>query len=740
MLKKYRDVVCILGFALLSIYFVFVLYKGLKPNEFLYLPDQYFSFSYNSNLKNAFFTQQYLNLGVRNAYKIILGFFDSLFFLTAYLFTNNFILVQKVLWFLVSFFSLCISYFGIKKLRNLFEIESYTPEGIIFLLSLWFVFNPFTLVLWQAGVYNLTSALTYSLTPLSLYYWHKAMFEDYNLTHIYYSALTLMLMSFTFWLFPSFLLFLGVYSVVYMFQLRSKSRTLAFIKNSLLLGLIFVLFAAVTLFPVIFEYSYARVGTDDPSALRNFGNLSGGIWYQFLMIFSWGIYNVWFPRNMFSYASYYFSQAYLIGIFLMYSVIFVGFYLHKKFTKKLSVSSIYTISIVSLVSTFLVSLFLAKGSQPPLGWIFLYLYDNVPFFSVFRTSDMRFGYTIIFSLLVLLLLMSKYYKSFTFAVCLLFIIFLQTPYLFNGVALRGENIESKYVDRVTSFSTSQQELLDYLNSQNNNRFGFILNTPGIYSGAYTTEDMSMYIGSDLVAKYSPLPFIYASNSGWINPDVYAALTENDNALLHNEFPLLYILDRRDISCPNCMIAQIPETWSIAFKNNLYTLYESSIYKPLVYASDTEFSFKVLSPVKVKIRLQSIKDFSTVSLLFGHSRYWKAYILPYSGDLDCNNECPSSISVLDINDFVALSSSPLNIENVKFQGYGNSWKISKEDITSTYSERYYKLNNDNSLDVDVVLYLNTQKYFYYSFIVSLVSIIIMSVYVKFGHKLKYVLFK
>ena len=89
----------------------------------------------------------------------------------------------------------------------------------------------------------------------------------------------------------------------------------------------------------------------------------------------------------------------------------------------------------------LVTVFFLKGAAPPFGGIYLFLFEHVPFFNIFKTPAEKFGllYTFLLSLLIVFTLLatknSRYYKTgiTIFTVYLLFCM---------GPLLRGDNIIS----------------------------------------------------------------------------------------------------------------------------------------------------------------------------------------------------------------------------------------------------------------------------------------------------------
>jgi hypothetical protein len=119
----------------------------------------------------------------------------------------------------------------------------------------------------------------------------------------------------------------------------------------------------------------------------------------------------------------------LVPIFLVISGIF--------FCKKTNLHML----LIHILILMLVTVFFLKGASPPFGGIYLFLFEHVPFFNIFKTPAEKFGllYTFLLSLLIVFTLLatknSRYYKTgiTIFTVYLLFCM---------GPLLMGDNIIS----------------------------------------------------------------------------------------------------------------------------------------------------------------------------------------------------------------------------------------------------------------------------------------------------------
>jgi len=71
----------------------------------------------------------------------------------------------------------------------------------------------------------------------------------------------------------------------------------------------------------------------------------------------------------------------LAAPFVIYGLLFVGAIRQRR--------NIYMIAFILL---FLIFLLLAKGSQEPLGALYLFMLEHVPGFRAFRSPDTKFGF------------------------------------------------------------------------------------------------------------------------------------------------------------------------------------------------------------------------------------------------------------------------------------------------------------------------------------------------------------
>lgn len=734
-------------FLLISTVFTKNAFNNLEPNQFLFIGDQFLKFNSYETFIDSFFKRRFDNFGVHNSFHMIVGFWDLLFFFIAHKVGLSIVVMEKLLFTLVIFGSLYISWIGFWKLNTLFNFK--VNQILVFALTIWYVFNTYTLILWHGGVYNITSGITYSLLPLTFYLFHKVAFSSTTLPTKIYLAFLFFLSSFAFWMFAVSVFFYLSYYVISIgliyYSSRSVKPIITSIKALVTLALIYIPMSAFVIINIVNEF-IGKSGDNSVLYQPTFGNLQGGFIYQLLMRFSWGMYTLWEPRTSYSFAEYFFTNVYTIATVFLYIIILLGLILNFRARKEsVSISKPFTnLQLMSLISAVLViSLFLGKAHQPPFGTIFLFLYEKVPFFSVFRSSDIRFGFSTVFSIVLLLLLASKYINKVLLGILIILISIIQSYYLLNGTALRGEYTEGQFTDRIVSYSHYQIDLANFLNANSSN-FGYILPLPYVEAGHFSLDGNDYFIGQDILPKIINNPFVYPSSWGTIYSNSYRVLITQlrDKAFADiNQFPIKYILFRKDVICSDCAPitnTDLPQEFEQVFTNSMYDLYESK-GSPHILNSEN-IKFRIINPVKFHILFENVTDTQTLSFLNSYNKSWKLYLAPINSFEACSptlintksnfSECSSTLKFIEGEELTYLYREDIFSESHKeYLGYANSWFIDPEVIKNinNSNSKAYTVNPDGSINFSLVLYYKDQSYLYLSAIISIASLLGCTMY-------------
>lgn len=769
---KSSNVRPIIIFALIAVLLDSLFFYGLDTKQFIFSGDQFFRFSAHEAFTDSFFLRKPIDLGVLNGWQFITQFWDALYYLAAYHIGLAPIPIEKLLFFLVLFLSLFLSFLGFNKIAHRFEISSGSRG--VYIVTFWYCFNPYTLELWHGGVYNLGSSLTYSLAPLIFYHFNEAIFSATDKAKILLCALLIAAASFTFWLVAPMVFFIALYTILRVVIKPGMWRLAA--KNIILLGLAYFPLVAFILFGIMYE-NFNNSGNVNTGFLPTFGNMQGGIWYQLKMFFSWGIYTVWMPRTLYPFGDYLFSKTYTTGIVLLYVFIMIGliFYftgthyrnnagekgnrsLFHRTTFKyiarmqhigiLGISTCRNVTVthqaIVLILVFAVSVFLAKGAQPPWGEIFVFLYNHVPFFNVFRTPDIRFGFSMVLALAILMLLISQRYGKHFFFFGILGITLLQAWPFFSGAAVRGENVDGKYYDRITHIPEAYSNVAGYIN-QNTAESSYVLPIPAIEYGHYFIDQSEHLIGQDMVAKITKAPFVYISQSGGMSTSTYEALKnilESRQYDKFRDFPIRYVLLRKDI-CPDCPI--IPEESlvqisDLVYHDAMFSLYEMRNYRSIIDSPNV--SYERVSPVKYRVHFKHVTEPQELALLQNFNKDWKVFIGSDALRKNCQSniknaysntvECINNMTLLETGDWKYLWKPSLfeSSHQLKWD-YANRWEVSPKEILGNSSSSDYSVNPDGSLNFTLTVYYRPEIGYLLSGVISLISMVTMLSILMFG---------
>ena len=734
-----------------------IFFSTVKNNQFLFIHDQFFPISFHETFIRSFFIRIPENLSVINAWYLTWYFWDNIYYLLVYALKFTYLVTEQLFFFIILFFSMSVSFIGFSRLAAYFDQN--IKKSSIFIISLWYCFNPYTLILWHTGNYDISISLTYTLAPLIVYFLHITMFSRFNLKNIIMFVLLLYFASSAFWLFASLIFFLVFYTLIYL--VMNKNLAAQFMRNLFTALLFYIPLASFIAFNILYQLHNSS-GDSNATFLATYGSQKGGMLYQMLLYSSWAIYTPWYPRTLFSFAQYYFSPYYLGTTLFMYIIIVVGIikYLFKRVNlpfhqiiKKIKkfVLNDQDKLLISTVLLYILSVFFAKANQPPFGGIFDYLYTHFFFFTVFRSADARFGFLIILTISLLLLYLSKFYRKLFYLFSISLIMVIQNIYLLNGVAIYGENVKDKFYDRVTYYSKQQQQLSDFLNRSADGGSGYILTIPSVQFGSYNIDKNETFIGQDILAKNITMPFLYLLESKCTNQAcaIYEKTNQqllkvlkSKNLVELNKFPIKYVIHRRDTNCASCLnIADkdLTESFQKVFENNDYSVYAINNFTPIVNAKNTSISFTNINPVRYNVEIRNLKSITDLNFLLSYNKDWKIYL--NKSEINCVNgrimhdvnisECvkPKAFFKGDELNYLwkdQLFESSHQLEN----GYANKWTIDPEYIKRNFSPSDYTVNKDGSININLAIYFAPQSWLYLTLIVSLSIFVCLITYLMY----------
>jgi hypothetical protein len=181
----------------------------------------------------------------------------------------------------------------------------------------------------------------------------------------------------------------------------------------------------------------------------------------------------------------------LVPIFLVISGIF--------FSKKTNLHKL----LFHILILMLIAVFLLKGTAPPLGNIYLLLFENVPFFNIFKSPVEKFGllYIFLLSLIIIFTLLatqnSKYYRA-GITLFIGYLLFCMGPFLMgNNIISESSTItDSGIISRVYNEKPWYRNFRKHIN---NEKLEYkVLSLPGMrnYQVLFNSSQSKKYSGLD----------------------------------------------------------------------------------------------------------------------------------------------------------------------------------------------------------------------------------------------------
>ncbi len=340
-----------------------------------------------------------------------------------------------------------------------------------------------------------------------------------------------------------------------------------------------------------------------------------------------------------------------------------------------------------------ISLFFAKGAQPPYGDIFLFLYENIPFFSVFRTPDIRFGFTMVLSLSLLLLITARYVNRFLSVIFLLLILAAQSSIFFSGLAIKGDNISEKYYDRVIEIPVDYENLAYRINNDSSFGFRYVLPLPPVGYGTYSLAG-DLFGGQDILGKLIKKPMLYLSESTGISKKTYQVLSQNlkeENYDVLSQFSVGYLILRSDVSCTTCINLnkeKVLQNFDLVYENKTFGLYKVRNSQPIIQSE--EGLYKIINPTTYQVNIDGSKT-QTIGLKLSFHKDWRVYNAPSFKLSDCvggiiskglAKECISDFRLTSLSDLIYLIKEPVVLSHeVGSDGYSNTWHYESSQLNT-----------------------------------------------------------
>jgi len=392
--------------------------------------------------------------------KVFLNFFPY------YEFLPNFFSRLGLGWLLVERFSwyypfLLLSLSSSFLLLKVLKIKS----PFLFIGSLFYLLNSYVLMIIGGG--QISIALGYALFPLVSVLTIVA-FEKSNLVWLILTGLIFSLqLSFE----PRLFLLNLFVCLLYLFlncKFKLKRLFVSFVSPLVLTGLIHVFW--------LLPFLLVRRQPFDSFLI----NLTKSDWLSFLSLADFSdslslLHPNW-PENIFG-KTYFFNPLFLVLPLIAFSsLLFINFKRENKEARR----------VLSFVFIGFLGVFLAKGVNPPFGFVYRFLYDNIPFFNTFRDPvkfyffiALSYAFLIPFSLQKIYFFLNRVSRKiailFVFGFVLIFLVLIKPAWTGKlGGTFKTREIPLEYL-QLKEFLLDQDDFFRTLWLPKRHRFGFYSN-------------------------------------------------------------------------------------------------------------------------------------------------------------------------------------------------------------------------------------------------------------------------
>lgn len=277
--------------------------------------------------------------------------------------------------------------------------KSYGEIAGVF-AGLFYMMNLYTLQVRWSGV-SLMANFGYAFLPLFFYFYYRGLKNKNWKTYGILGGLTSLLFASSAST-PTYIvvvwLIIFLYFIVYTVVHFNKSKSFHTIRYTLYFISVYFLFnlwwilPTISTLPTHFSTTFvegAGGGHTELSYLLE--NRIAQIVNVFRMLSHWGFFGAHYGDPYYYYADVYISPIFIFITILIPVTVIASLII---FPKNESITAFGVVCIVSL--------FLVKGTNPPMGEVYRWLFLNVPFFRIFRMQFDKFGIMLTFSYSILL--------------------------------------------------------------------------------------------------------------------------------------------------------------------------------------------------------------------------------------------------------------------------------------------------------------------------------------------------
>ena len=658
------------------------------------------------------------------------SFFLRLFYSLGEFINSSPAFIQKFSW--ITFFS--ISWIIIFNIINKITNNKLVSLSFVFFLF----FNPISLwFLWSKQHWAYYLIVPYFISV----YLYTTFYKTQNIKNLIYISFIWFIFWFWFnqpaYIVPLFLIFF----IIFLYNFITRSDKLNILIKNIFFWIIFLLLNYVYIFPLLLWWTDILDGQ-----IENFSQ-----WNKMDMFMSLSYGN--FFQNAFFNISRWNWTLIFDNIFLLLWIIFViislFYLLVLKSNFKINSQIFWSQFKIPFLIILLVFIFLLKWLNPPFADLSFFVYD-IKVMYMFRDYIDKFSiwYITILSFLILIILVNfKSYKYYFYVITLTSCVLFIWNYWFPSHYKQPS-------DTLLNYKEIQLEEWDYK----------ILAFP-LVDYSFFKNTQPYYFADSPFKNLLQKDIIYTTDLRTIKPiynlkqSLYTYnFNINDMYNIMDDFNIKYILINK-----NAIVPEDGElSWTNYYQNinelykskKLQKIYDNKIYSVLLYNDFSKLitgwniDFYKINNIKYNVNLKKL-NYENISFKESFNKNWKLYISNYKNKNIFNK------AFFEWEELSYLYKKPLfeNTHHLVYD-YANWWNISKDEIIKYVDEnyskelqkewypkqiangkldyKYYVLNSDGSIDVELTLYFKPQSYFYLGLIISGTTFIILVWYLTISY--------
>jgi hypothetical protein len=413
--------------------------------------------------------------------------------------------------------------------------------------------------------------------------------------------------------------------------------------------------------------------------------------------------------------------------------------------------------------SYFVLLFLSFRLTTPFDYMNLFFYKELTLW-IFRSSDKIAVFIPFFTIFLFIYALNKINLWRKWIIIIYLIVFLSISFILSWWIVKQYLYKNNNYSNIVKIPEEYYDIKKYINSDNN--INSVLSIPYsvVNSLNWSNYQKWWYLWHDI------LHLLY--NKNYISANSYDhIIIENKQSLkrfsdssekLENLIQIIenfwwrYIINHKDVenrylwlTTENLNKLENSNIIKLLEKNDYFDLYEvnKNYINPLI--NWTDLNFKKINPTKYKIKIHLDWE-KELSFLQSHNFKWNLYLNKdefnceitwiYKNSWNSIKECKHFETFFEWEELSYLYRKPIFEKSHKLvNDYANWWSISKEKIVNYvnnyYSEelkkewypkklynwnidyKYYIVNKDWSIDVELTLYFKPQSYFYLGLLIT-----------------------